>query len=314
MKAILLKDFGGVENLQEEEVEAPKAGVDEVLLRVKSISINPVDLKIRQGVKLVGRERDQLPLILGWDVAGIVVEAGPEAAGFKPGDEVFGMLNYPKNAHAYAHLVVARPEQLALKPSNISFEAAAAATLSALTAWQALTVHGTVKRGNRVLIHAASGGVGHFAVQMAKYLGAYVIGTSSELNRAFVLSIGADEHIDYRTSDVEQTAGEVDFVLDPIGGDSAARSLGILKKGGMGVSIVFGFTEMLQQKAKKAGISVYNAQVRPNGEHMAEIADLLEEGVIKSTVFNTFPFGKMAEAHLLLESGRSVGKIVLTLS
>lgn len=312
MKAILLRDFGGVENFQSAEIPLPVIKENEVLVFVVAISINPVDLKIRQGAKMVGREKDQLPLLLGWDMSGVIIEVGSQVKDFKKGDEVFAMLNYPKAGNAYAEFLVANPDQLAIKPANTSFEEAAAATLSALTAWQALTVHGAVKNGDRVLIHAASGGVGHYAVQMAKYLGAYVIGTSSAANRDFVLSLGADEHIDYKAQAVEKVVDNIDFILDPLGGENTTNSIGITRNGGTIVSIVFGFTEKLFQIAKDEGILAFNPQVRPSGENMKAIADLLESRTIKSHIFKTFPINQMAEAHLLLESGRSVGKIILT--
>ena len=311
MKAILLNNYGGVENLQAATVPFPVIKSDEVLVLVKSISINPVDLKIRQGVKLVGREKDELPIILGWDMSGIITEAGAEVKDFKPGDEVFAMINYPAFGKTYAEFLVAKPDQIALKPANISYSEAAAATLSALTAWQALTVHGQVKSGDKVLIHAASGGVGHFAVQIAKHLGAYVIGTSSASNREFVLGLGADEHIDYKSKVVEDVVSDVDFILDPLGGKNTNNSLHITKKGGTVVSIVFGFTEALFEEAKKLGVNAHNPQVKPNGEHMRAIADLLAKGIVRSHIPKTFLVDQMAEAHLLLESGRSVGKITL---
>jgi NADPH:quinone reductase-like Zn-dependent oxidoreductase len=313
MKAILLNDFGGVEHLQEAEIPVPAIQTDEVLISVKSISINPVDLKIRSGAKMVGREADQLPLILGWDISGVVTATGALVTDYKPGDEVFAMINYPGFGHAYAEFVAAKASQLAVKPSNISFEEAAAATLSALTAWQALTVHGVVKKNDRVLIHAASGGVGHFAVQIAKHLGAYVIGTSSAANREFVLGLGADEHIDYQAVAVEEVVHDVDFILDPIGGKNTETALNMVKDGGTVISIVFGFTAALLEKAKERDVNALNPQVRPNGDHMKAIAGLLEKGIIKSMLSAVFAFGQMGDAHLLLASGRSVGKITLTL-
>ncbi|MDP9077695.1 MAG: NADP-dependent oxidoreductase [Bacteroidota bacterium] len=313
MKAILLKGFGGVENLEAAEIPAPAIRADEVLIQVKSISINPVDLKIRQGAKMVGREKDKLPLILGWDLSGIVVETGSDVKKFKTGDEVFAMINYPGFGNTYAEFVVADPGQLTLKPANIGFDEAAAATLSALTAWQALTVYGEVRKQDRVLIHAASGGVGHFAVQMAKHLGAYVIGTSSAENKDFVLSLGADEHVDYKTTKVEDVVRDLDFVLDPLGGANTVNALNMTRKGGAVVSIVFGFTEALFQTALEKEVNAFNPQVKPNGGNMKQIAGLLKTGAIRSHIGKSFPFAQMADAHLLLESGRSVGKIALTL-
>ena len=311
MKAILLKDFGSVDNLDIADIPTPRIQKDEVLVEVRAISINPVDLKIRHGAEMVGREKDTLPMILGWDISGIITETGADVKNFKTGDEVFAMINYPEAGKAYAAFVVAKPEQLAVKPKNVSFPESAAATLSALTAWQALTVYGQVKKGDKVLIHAASGGVGHYAVQMAKHLGAYVIGTSSAANREFVLTLGADVHIDYKSQAVEKVVSDLDFILDPLGGTNTALSLDITKKAGTVVSIVFGFTEDLFDKAKALGINAYNPQVKPNGEHMKAIAELLKNGAVKSHVSQHFNLEQIRDAHLLLESGRSVGKITL---
>lgn len=311
MKAIEIKSFGSPDHLQSASVPLPVIKPDEVLILVKSVSINPVDAKIRQGIKLVGRAPDPLPLILGWDLSGIITGVGDAVKDFKTGDEVFAMINYPGLGQAYAEFVAAKADQLAIKPAGVSFEDAAAATLSALTAWQALTANQHIERGSKVLIHAASGGVGHFAVQMAKYLGAYVIATSSAANRDFVLSLGADEHIDYQSQSLEKVTGNLDFILDPLGGKNTEISLDLIKDGGTGVSIVFGFTPELMEKARQRKVNAYNIQVKPNGVQMNVIADLLRKGHIRSHVTNKFNIDQMSEAHTLLESGRSTGKIVL---
>jgi NADPH:quinone reductase-like Zn-dependent oxidoreductase len=312
MKAIVLKDFGSPDHLQPANVPLPVIDPDEVLVLVRSVSINPVDTKIRQGVKLVGRAPDPLPLILGWDLSGIVTAIGDEVTEFKTGDEVFGMINYPGLGNAYAEFVAVKGDQLAIKPVGVSYADAAAATLSALTAWQALTVNEQIKKDATVLIHAASGGVGHFAVQMAKHLGGYVFGTSSAANRDFVLSLGADEHIDYKVQPPEQVLNKLDYILDPLGGKNTEAALDMVKDGGTVVSIVFGFTPELLDKAKKRNVNAYNIQVKPNGTQMKIIADLLRNGHITSHVTQNFSIDEMPAAHRLLESGRSTGKIVLS--
>ena len=204
MKAIILKEAGGIENLELTDMPIPVLNSDEVLIQVKAISINPVDIKTRMGKSLYDdlKSRNE-PIILGWDVSGVIAETGSSVTQFKKGDEVFGMINFPGHGKAYAEYVAAPASHLALKPSNISHEAAAAATLAALTAWQSLVTHAKIKKGQKVLIHAAAGGVGHYAVQIAKHLGAYVIGTSSASNREFVSGLGADEQIDYKTTRME---------------------------------------------------------------------------------------------------------------
>ena len=313
MKAIILNEFGGVENLQYIEINKPVIGADEVLVQVKAISINPVDVKTRAGKGVAGRLKDQMPLMLGWDVSGIVSEVGSAVTKFKVGDAVFGMVNFPGHGRAYAEYVAAPSDQLALKPLTISHEEAAGATLAALTAWQAITHLINVKKGDRVLVHAAAGGVGQFAVQIAKNLGAYVIGTSSAANKDFVLGLGADEHIDYKAQRFEDVVSDVDFVYDTIGGENIDRSLKVIKKGGSIISIPSGLNEAVIEKAKALGINGYQFMVTSNGKDMESIARQLENGELKSHVSKTFPFSSMAEAHLQIETGRTVGKIIVTL-
>jgi NADPH:quinone reductase-like Zn-dependent oxidoreductase len=206
MKAIILKDFGGVEQLELTELPTPVIGEGEVLVQIKAISINPVDVKTRAGKGAAGKLKGESPMILGWDIAGIVTESRAEE--FEAGDEVFGMVNFPGHGRAYAEYVAAPADQLALKPTTVNFESAAAATLAALTAWQAFSDHGRLRAGQRVLIHAAAGGVGHFAVQIARHIGAYVIGTASAENKEFVLGLGANECIDYKTERFEEVVQE----------------------------------------------------------------------------------------------------------
>jgi len=313
MKAIVLKEFGGVDQLVLEELAVPLIDAHEVLIEVKAISINPVDVKTRAGKGMAGRLKEIKPLILGWDISGIVIEVGEAVLGLKKGDEVFGMVNFPGHGKAYAEYVAAPAAHVALKPANISHAEAAAATLAALTAWQALVTHAKVQAGAYVLIHAASGGVGHYAVQLAKHLGANVTGTSSGANKEFVLSLGANQHIDYKREVLEDVAPHMDFVLDTLGGASIDHSLNVTKKGGTVISIPSGLNETVVEKAKAKGVNGYFFLVQSNGEDMQHIAALLEKGILTSTVSKTFPFKQMAEAHLAVESGRTVGKVVVVL-
>lgn len=311
MKAILLNGFGSTDVLSTKDVPMPAIGPAQVLVQLKSLSINPVDVKTRAGKGLAGRIKDQLPVILGWDISGVVVESGDEVSSFKAGDEVFGMAAFPQLASAYAEFVAADATDLALKPANISHNEAAAATLAALTAWQALYHNAKIQPGQRVLIHSAAGGVGHYAVQIAKHLGAYVIGTSSAENRDFVLSLGADEHIDYKAQPFEEVVSGLDFVLDAIGGEYIDRSLKVIKKGGTIISIPSGLNETVTEKAKALDINGYFILVHPSAEDMISVADLLEKGILKSHVLKVFAFEDMAAAHLQIESGRTVGKVAL---
>lgn len=312
MKAIIIKEPGAVNQLIYTEIDRPEVAAHEVLIKVKAISINPVDVKTRSGKGVYGRIKTEDPLIIGWDIAGVVESIGEGVTKFKIGDEVFGMVNFPGHGKAYAEYVVSPESQLAIKPAGISFEEAAAGTLVALTAWQALVKNAHVEAGQKVLIHAAAGGVGHFAVQLAKHLGAEVTGTSSAKNKDFVLGLGADHHIDYHGYDWGNHPQEFDFVLDTIGGDNIDHSIAVTKRGGSIISIPTGLNEAITEKAKANGINGYFILVQSDGEDMAQIASLLEEGAIKMHVGQVFPFEEMKQAHLQQETGRAVGKIVVT--
>lgn len=313
MKAIIIAEPGDVNELIFTEIDQPTPSAQEVLIKVKAISINPVDVKTRAGKGVYGRIKTENPVIIGWDIAGVVESVGRGVTRFNIGDEVFGMVNFPGHGKAYAEYVLAPESQLAIKPDNVSFEAAAASTLVALTAWQALVKNAKVKAGQHVLIHAAAGGVGHFAVQLAKYLGANVTGTSSAKNKDFVLSLGADAHIDYHNYDWESHPEEFDFVLDTIGGENIDNSILVTKKGGSIISIPTGLNEAVTEKAKAKDVNGYFILVQSDGEDMIKIASLLENDIVKLFVSQTFPFAEMKQAHLQQEMGRTVGKIVVTI-
>lgn len=312
MQAIILKDFGGVENLIIENMATPEITDNEVLIQVKAISINPVDAKVRSGKGLAEQLKDYKPIILGWDVSGIVKETGKNVQRFKKDDEVFGVINFPGHGQAYAEYVAAPSWQVALKPANITHAEAAAANIAALTAWQAIKL-AQVKTGDRVLIHAAAGGVGHYAVQIAKYLGAYVIGTSSQTNKEFVMSLGADEHIDYQTQRFEDLVENLDFVLDALGGDNMDRSLKTIKKGGTLICIPTALCQGVVEKSQAKGVNGYSFLVKSNGDDMQQLANMLEKGIIHSHISQIFSFNQMAQAHLQIETGKTRGKIVISL-
>jgi NADPH:quinone reductase-like Zn-dependent oxidoreductase len=311
MKAIVLDEFGPVENLKIREIVIPTPGEHDVLIMVKAIALNPVDVKTRAGKGISGRLKEQLPVILGWDVSGTITSVGSGVKTLKVGDDVFGMVNFPGHAKAYAEYVVAPEAQLAIKPSSVSFEEAAATTLAALTAWQGVVQYTKVEKGQRVFIHAAAGGVGHFAVQFAKHFGAYVIGSSSAGNKDFVLSLGADEHFDYRASKFEDAVRNIDLVLDTIGGDNIDRSLPMMNKGGTIMSIPSGLREAVAEKAQAQGINGLFYMVKSSGQDMQTLAALLESKQIRAHVSEVFEFDQMKEAHLHVEAGRTVGKVVV---
>ena len=315
MKAIILNEAGDVDNLKFTDIPKPTIKSNEVLVKTISLSINPVDYKVRSNsgalTWILGEKR---PAIIGWDLSGTIVEVGDAVTDFKIGDAVFGMANFPGKGNTYAEFVAAPSAHLTLKPTNISHQEAASATLAALTAWQTLVIKGNVKKGDKVLIHAASGGVGHYATQIAKHFGAYVIGTSSAKNREFVLQNGADKHIDYTTENFQDIVSDVDFVLDTIGGDTIFKSLDITKQGGTIVTIASSnISNEELEKAKSKDVNLSFLLVQSSADDMLQIAQLMEKGILKSHVSKTFSFDEMGEAHLYLEKGRTVGKIVVNI-
>ena len=311
MKAIVLEKTGGVENLTIAEIQQPEIKENEVLIEVKALSINPVDYKVRGNEEVLTRiYGEQRPAILGWDLAGIVVQAGNQVSALKPGDRVFGMVNFIGAGNAYAELVAAPADHLAKIPDGISFIDAAGSTLAALTALQVL--RGNIKKGDRVLIHAGSGGVGHFAIQIAKSMGAYVISTSSAKNREFIMALGADEHIDYRAQAFEEVLSDIDFVFDMFNGEILDKSVQITKPGGTVFSIPTPeFSESVQNLANKKDITLAFHMVHSSGEDMAVIAQSLQNETIKPHISKVFPFDEMAQAHEHLEKGRTIGKVVV---
>lgn len=312
MKAIVLKDPGGPENLVLIDLPVPEISDYEVLVRVKAIGINPVDIKTRKGKGLWSVLKEFDPVIIGWDLSGLVTRVGSKVSSFKNGDAVFGMVNFPGHGKTYAEYVAAPAVHLALKPSCISHAEAAAASLAALTAWQVLKYKAGIKKGDKVLIHSAAGGVGHYAIQMAKHLGAWVAGTASAKNKDFITGLGADLHIDYEKQNFEDVLNDIDFVLDTIGGRYSDRSFNVLKPGGTIVCIPSGTSEDITQKASERGLNGYHFRVQASGEDMKEIAGLLEKGIIKSIVSETFAFDEIRAAHLQIETGKTRGKIVVS--
>lgn len=312
MKAIVLTEAGPAENLALQELPVPQPGAGEVLIKTKAIGINPVDVKTRKGGAFYGRMKESAPVILGWDLAGDVVAAGPGVTAFTPGDRVFGMINFPGHGRAYAEYATAPAAHLARIPDTVSYTDAAATTLAALTAWQVLVQQAKLQAGQRVLIHAAAGGVGHFAVQIARHLGATVYGTASAANADFLKVLGVDRFIDYTTDDFAAIATDIDIVLDPIGGDTTVRSLDVMKPGGVLVSIVGGAKEPVVATANEKGITAKNYLVQSSGADMQELSDLLGAGRLQPTVSHLYAFAQIRDAHRQLETGRTRGKVVVS--
>lgn len=309
MHAIRQQAFGGPEMLELAELERPVPLPTEVLVRVRAVGVNPVEAVIRSGqFPLLGEP----PFILGWDVSGVVEDIEPGVTRFQPGDEVYGMPFFPRAASAYAEYVVAPSRQLARKPSGLSHAEAAALPLAGLTAWQALVDTAQLTAGQRVLIHGAGGGVGHLAVQIAKARGAHVTGTVSAAKHDFVANLGADEVIDYRTTDFAAHVDGADVVLDTIGGDIARRSIGVLRRGGLLVTIVGRRDVDLAARTEAAGRRFAGLSVEPDYPALEALADLAESGKLRVHLQATLGLAEAAKAHQLLESSSVTGKIALT--
>ncbi|MEU0174744.1 NADP-dependent oxidoreductase [Streptomyces massasporeus] len=307
MRAISQDVLGGPEVLKEVQVECPVPKPNEVLVRVRAAGVNPTDWKHRATGGFLGEP----PFVLGWDVSGVVEAVGIGVVAFAPGDEVFGMLPYPYGHGSHAEYVIAPVRALTRKPAGVDHTQAGALPLVSLTAWQALTEHADLRPGQRVLIHAAAGGVGHVAVQIAKARGAYVIGTASAGKHEFLRSIGVDETIDYRETDVTEAVKDVDVVLDTIGGDNSLHSLRVLRPGGVLVSILPGGSDDLYEEAERLGVRALRMLVDADRGGMEAIADLIETGKLRATIAGTFPLAEAAEAHTLGDTGRTTGKLVL---
>ncbi|MEU6485735.1 NADP-dependent oxidoreductase [Streptomyces sp. NPDC046887] len=305
MRAVVVSEWGGPEVLVEREIERPEPGLGEVLVRVRAAGVNPADWKTRASGALV--DWAETPIV-GWDVSGTVEAVGPGVTVLRPGDEVFGMPSFPKQAGAYAEYVTAPARHFAPKPAALSHEEAAALPLAALTAWQALVHTARVSPGQRVLVHAAAGGVGHLAVQIAKARGAYVIGTASAAKHELLRSLGADVLIDYRAGAFEDAVGEVDVVLDNVGGDTGSRSLKVLRPGGHLVTL----PSPDDVPGEADGVRTDWMLVEPDHQGLLEIAALVAEGRLRPVVDTVLPLSEAAKAHQLGEQGRTTGKIVLT--
>ena len=306
MKAVRIHTYGGPEVLKYEESPRPKPGAGEVLVRVHAAGVNPVDWKIREGY-LKEYLPHSLPLILGWDVSGVVEAAGPGVARLKKGNEIYSRPDLSRDG-AYAEYLVVRESEVALKPKAIDHIHAAAIPLAALTAWQSLFDSAGLSAGQKVLIHAAAGGVGSFAVQLAKWKGAQVIGTASGRNREFLYELGADEAIDYQTTRFEDVVRDVDVVFDTIGGETQKHSWKVLKKGGILVSII---DLPSPEEATAHGARQAFVFVQPNAAQLDEIAKLVDSGKLRPIVETVLPLSEARRAHELSQTGHTRGKIVL---
>lgn len=310
MRAYTQTELGGPEVLRIERVPRPTPGPAQVLVRVHAAGVNPTDWKHRQTGRLLG----QPPFTLGWDVSGVVEDVGLGVAIHHPGDQVYGVLPYPHGAGAYAEYVVAPARTFAAKPARLSHTEAGAVPLAAMTAWQALVDVAGIGPGDRVLVHAAAGGVGHFAVQIAKARGATVAATASAPKHDFLRSLGADQVIDYRSTGFAEVLGEVDVVLDAIGGDYGPRSAGLLAAGGTIVSLAIANVHPdLARVAGERGASSEVIVVEPDWNGLRQVSELIEDGRLRVHLDRVFPFEEVAAAHRAGETDGTTGKLVLQL-
>jgi NADPH:quinone reductase-like Zn-dependent oxidoreductase len=301
MKAIVLHQSGGPEVLKYEDAPRPQPKDDEILIRVMAAGVNPVDVFIREG------RGNQFPLIPGMDVAGVIEKAGNKVTKFKRGDAVYAYLSFEEQG-GYAEFAVTKQDHAALKPKSIDFEHAAAVPLAATTAWQALIEKAGLRAGQTVLIHGGSGGVGTFAVQIAKARGANVIATASTANQDLLKQLGGDQPIDYTTTKFEDVVKDVDVVLNAVRGDTLARSYGVVKKGGIIVSITGppDPTELEKHGIRGTGLSAH-----PDAKVLEELAKFIDAGKITPIVSAVMPLVDVAKAHQQIASRHTRGKIVL---
>lgn len=306
MKAVRIHSYGGPEVLAYEDAPRPTIAKGEALVRVHAAAVNPVDWKVREGMRrTLGHE---LPLILGWDLSGVVEEVDPDVPNLRAGDVVYALADRMRDG-AYAEYVALWAADVALKPRSLDHVQAAAVPLAALTAWQSLFGAADLQAGQTVLIHAAAGGVGSYAVQLAKWKGARAVGTASSRNVAFLRELGADEAIDYTSARFEDAVREVDVVLDTIGGDTRARSWGVLKPDGILVSIVP--PPPSEAEGAGRGVRAKYAFVRPSAAQLTEIAGLIDAGHVRPFVQTVLPLREARQAQEMSRAGHTRGKIVL---
>ncbi|MEB7367633.1 MULTISPECIES: NADP-dependent oxidoreductase [Staphylococcus] len=308
MKAIVIENYGHSNELVEKEVETPLIQDNQILIEQHATSINPIDWKLREGYLKDSLDFD-FPIILGWDSAGVIKKAGKDVTQFNVGDRVFARPSTtPQGTYAE---YVATEESLAAKvPDNVSFEEAASVPLAGLTAWQCLVDFSQIKKGDKVLIQAGSGGVGSFAIQFAKHFGAYVATTASDKNEKLVKDLGADYFINYKEENFNEVLNDYDIVVDTLGGEILDQSFDVLKSGGKLVSTA---GEPDQQKAKENNIKAGFIWLEENGKQLSEIAELLENGEVKPVIGHTLSLSEegLREAHELSETHHAKGKIVI---
>jgi len=329
MRAVRIHEYGGPDVLRVENVRMPEMRPRDVLVEVHATSVNPVDWKIRNGSQR-GAIRLHLPWVIGMDVSGVVLRIGAEVTRFRPGDEVWSSPTH-KRPGTYAELCAIDEAQVALKPTNISHEEAASLPLVGLTAWDCLVGAANVRAGQKVLVQAGAGGVGTIAIQLAKHLGAHVATTCSSKNVDFLRELGADLVVDYTSERFDEVLSDYDVVVESLGGDYQRRALGVLRRGGHLASINGGLPEATEKYGPSLGVAMVGLQMlraklgsrlrrnvktsivvrRPDGDNLAQLTRLVEEGAIRPIVAEVFPLARIADAHRASEAGHARGKIVV---
>lgn len=312
MRHVSYDRFGEPDVLQLGQSAVPEPGPGQVLVRVHGAGLNPIDWKTRRGLGFAARQiENSLPWTPGYDIAGEVVAVADDVTTLAPGDRVMGMIGFPAGGGGYADHAVANADEFAIVPEELDLVTAGALPLAALTAWQALFEVAKLEAGQKILIHAGAGGVGHFAVQFALERGAHVVATASAANRDFLAELGVHEVIDYRTTDVAEECYGLDVVLDLVGGETGMRSLHTLGEQGVLVTIPTVTADDIISAAEEMGLRAHGMTVRPDAFHLDEIAELIEDGDVRVHIDRAFPLAQAADAHELLEGGHVRGKLVL---
>lgn len=322
MKAYMLKTFDGPEGLGLCDLPVPVPAPDQVLLRTVATSLNPADIKTSQGLGAARITRLSLPFVPGWDISGTVVRCGERVSDFAPGDDVFGSVAFPRPGRTQAEYACVPARDLARKPEAVDHAACAASAMVGLTAWQALTRHGRPERGSRMLIHGAPGGVGHMAAQIAAAFGVRVTGTASAEKRAFVLSLGCEDCLDYHAAPADSAPADFDFILDTVGGKTTRQSMRMLRHGGTLITLLPPpGTDMhdpatsaqtdIAREAEGLGLNFHFVLMQPSGADMARVSGLLAQGRLHPKLAGLLPWSELHLGYAMLQAHQVFGKIVM---
>lgn len=312
MKAVRVHEYGGPDVLQYETVPRPQPDDDQVLVDVRAAGVNPIDWLVREGYADETLD-PSLPYVPGWDLAGVAADVGPAVESIERGEAVFGLVCMPEPGETYAEYATAPGSELVAAPERLTLRAAAGVPMVALTAWRALFDVGDLDDGERVLVHAAAGGVGHVAVQLAAQAGAVIVGTASADNEGYLRELGVDAVVDYRHQRFESVVDDVDLVLDAVGGDTLARSIEVLADGGRIVTLPEPPSPAVESRAREMrGARVEWFSVEPDPSTLVEIRELIDAGQLRPTISDTVPLRAAADAHERSQAGHVRGKLVLT--